>query len=452
MLRRAAAGLTGSGIKGQLLRAGAGGLGVRILSLFATLLSSVVLARVLGDSGYGLYVFALSVTALLALPVQVGLPTLVVRETAGAETKRDWVAMHSIRVWAIRVNFLFGAVVIVSIVGFTLFAGEWLSADTVRVFWVAAALILPLALTSTFGATLRGLRWVMSGLYPNDVLRPLLISALVAASLFFWSDGASPEIALVLNFISTVLVLLLLLVLVRRALPHESRPEHVREFMTRHWMRALFPLALISGMQMVNRTTDLVMIGVFLEPADVGHYKIAVSSASLLAIGLSTIGLVAMPYIRRLFIENDYRRLQLLASICSTVSVLLALPILLVFLFWGGDLLRFVYGEDFIAAWSPMLILSGAQLGNAFFGVLGPLLLMAGHERIAPWLMGISTIVNVALNAVLIPIYGISGAAVATGFSILTWNLLYWWAVKRLIRIDASLLGWLSIFLRRQDQ
>jgi O-antigen/teichoic acid export membrane protein len=441
MLRRAAAGMADKGIKGQLLRAGSGGLGVRIVSLFATLLSSVVLARVLGDDSYGLYVFALSVTALLALPVQVGIPILVIRETAGAEAARDWVALHSIRAWVLWVNVLFGLVIAAGVLLFTWVAGDHLTQDTRHVFWLAAVLILPVALTSTFGATLRGLRWVMSGLYPGEVLRPLLISAFVGASVYVWAKAPGPEVALLMNLIATLLVLGLLVLLVRHALPVESLGERARVFKTGPWLKSLIPLAMMSSLHMVNQNTDLVMLGFFRNSAEVGYYKIAVSGAGFVIFGLSAIQVVAMPYVSRFFTEQDHDRLQRLASVCAGVSVLLALPVIGIYLIWGRGLLGFVYGDTFAASWEPLLILSGAQLVNGFFGIVWPLLVMTGHERAGFRGLAIATVANVGLNAALIPGWGAVGAATATGISILIWNVLFWLAVRRYLNIDGSILG-----------
>ncbi len=441
MLLRAAAGMTGSGVKRQLLRAGAGGLGVRIVSLLATLMSSVVLARTLGDTGYGLYVFALSVMALLALPIQAGTPMLVIRETARAEAANDWVALHSIRAWAVRVNVLFGLAIAGAILLSTWVAGTRLSGDSRHIFWLVAMLILPVALTSTLGATLRGLRWVMSGLYPGEVLRPLLISAMVAASLFVWVDGPSPEIALVLNFVATVLVLLLLLMLVRRALPAHSRAERGRVFKTGPWLKSLLPLAMMSGLHLVNQNTDLVMLGFFRDAAEVGFYKIAVSGAGFVIFGLSAIQVVSMPYVSRFFTERDHVRLQRLAAACAGCSVLLALPVISIYLLWGRDLLEFVYGETFAASWQPLIILSAAQLANAAFGIVWPLLVMTGHERAGLRGLVFATVANVALNAALIPGWGTIGAATATGISILIWNILFWVAVRRYLGVDGSPFG-----------
>lgn len=441
MLRRVVGGMTSKGIKGQLLRAAAGGFGVRVLSLFATLLASVVLVRALGDDGYGIYVFALSVTALLALPVQVGTPTLVIRETASAEAANDWVALHSIRAWAIRVNLLFGAVLVSAILIFTWLAGDSLTQDRRQVFWLAAALIVPVSLTSTFGASLRGMRWVMSGLYPGEVLRPLLISALAGVSLFFWVGDLGPRGALLLNLAATMIVLGWLIVLVQRALPTESRPERIRIFKTKVWLKSLLPLGMMSSLHLVNQNTDLVMLGAFRDAAEVGYYKIAVAGAGFLTFGLAAVQVVAMPYVSRLFATQDFDRLQRLASACAGASVLLALPIIGIYLLWGRELLAFIYGDSFTVALEPMLILSCAQLVNGVFGIVWPLLVMTGHERAGFFGLAVATVANVGLNLVLIPTWGTLGAATATGISILIWNVLFWIAVRRYLNIDGSVLG-----------
>jgi O-antigen/teichoic acid export membrane protein len=88
-----------------------------------------------------------------------------------------------------------------------------------------------------------------------------------------------------------------------------------------------------------------------------------------------------------------------------------------------------------------MLVLSAAQIVNGFFGIVWPLLVMTGHEQAGFRGLLISTTANVALNALLIPIWGATGAAVASGTSIVTWNVLFWVSVRRHLRIDGSLTG-----------
>ena len=87
------------------------------------------------------------------------------------------------------------------------------------------------------------------------------------------------------------------------------------------------------------------------------------------------------------------------------------------------------------------MILSIAQLVNGFFGIVWPLLVMTGHERNGVYGLLAASLLNVPLNALLIPPYGVVGAAIATGISIIVWNLLFWFTVHRKLGIDGSILG-----------
>jgi O-antigen/teichoic acid export membrane protein len=441
MLQRAAARLAGNGLKAQLVRAGAGGLAVRILSLAVTMLSSVVLARSLGSTSYGLYVFVLSMTTLLALPVQVGIPTLVIRETANAERACDWVALHSIRAWVLRVNLGFGAMIVLAVLAFA-WARDGAITDEIRyAWWLSAALVIPVALIGTYGAVLRGLRRVVLGQLPADVIRPLLISVLVGAAWLFRPERLDAGLALFLNLVATLVVLAIIVALAIRALPADSRSEQRRAFKSKAWTLALLPLAMMSGLQVLSQNVDLIMLGLLRGPEEVAYYRIAVSAATLIIFGLSAIQVVAMPYISRFFQERDHARLQRLAGACAAASLVMALPVLLVFVAWGRPLIHLVYGSEFVPAWEPMLVLSAAQIVNGFFGIVWPLLVMTGHEQAGFRGLLISTTANVALNALLIPIWGATGAAVASGTSIVTWNVLFWVSVRRHLRIDGSLTG-----------
>src|SRR5687768_16624966 len=78
----------GSGLGARLLRASVGTATLRALSIALTFVVGVLLARVLGPGGYGLYVLVMAITALLTAPTELGLPALVLREVAAAHTRQ----------------------------------------------------------------------------------------------------------------------------------------------------------------------------------------------------------------------------------------------------------------------------------------------------------------------------------------------------------------------------
>jgi len=118
-----------------------------------------------------------------------------------------------------------------------------------------------------------------------------------------------------------------------------------------------------------------------------------------------------------------------------------AIPTAILFFIWGEPILRLVFGEEYVSAYSALVILSIANIFHAGFGILGPLLNMAGYEKVTAKGIAFAALCNVVLNFIFIPIYGVVGAALATGASLIVWNVVLWWAVIKNIGIDPSALN-----------
>jgi O-antigen/teichoic acid export membrane protein len=63
---------------------------------------------------------------------------------------------------------------------------------------------------------------------------------------------------------------------------------------------------------------------------------------------------------------------------------------------------------------------------------------MTAHQSTAAWVMGLSAVANVVLNAALIPIWGTTGAAIATAASIAAWNIILVIQVRRRLGIRTT--------------
>ena len=96
------------------------------------------------------------------------------------------------------------------------------------------------------------------------------------------------------------------------------------------------------------------------------------------------------------------------------------------------------FGSDFARGAMALGILSAAQLVNAFTGPANSLLNMTGHENDQLKAMIAGVLINVTLNAVLIPRWDIAGAAIATGTSLVLWNTLLVILVRWRLGVDAT--------------
>lgn len=392
-----------------------------------SLVISILLARLLGPEGYGVYAFAYAVVMLLALPAQAGLPTLLVRDVARYEAEESWGLLSGLLRRSNQLVALLTVLIIAVAVAVMLVFDLGFSAMERATFAWALALLPVMALGNLRGATLRGLRRVVQGQLPELGIRIglfalALAGVLGAASL--WpgvSIQLTPWLAMALHAAAALVAFLVGVWLLRRELPAAvARARRVYE--TRAWLRSLLPLTLLAGVAMINSRMDIVLLGVLATPADVGVYRVASSMASPIIFALTAVNVVVAPYFARAYAGDDRAGLQRLATWSARVSAAVALPTAAVLIAFGAPILGFVFGREFAAGATALALLAVGQLGNVAAGSVGNILNMSGHERDTVFASGAAAAVNLVLNLALIPSLGIEGAAIATMVSLILWN------------------------------
>jgi O-antigen/teichoic acid export membrane protein len=431
-----------NGLRTQLLRGVIGSVAVQIATIFLSLSLTVLLARTLGPRGYGIYAWVLALVSLIAIPAQFGLPNLVVRETAKAEVNEEWGLMRGLWFWA-------NAIALSTSLGLAIVGGVaiWLmidqfSSDQQVTLFLGLLLVPLIALGNIRGAALRGLRKVVLGQLPEHILRPGLLIVLIFAIVLILPSGEflAPH-AMGLHAISAAIAFGLGAWILWRVRPEPLNHQPKADFESWAWLAAIFPLALVSSMQLINKKTDILMLGLFATADDVGVYQVVVQVATAVAFGLGVVNIVIAPYFARLYEQRDMIRLQKLVTISARGTLIIALPVVLAFVLLGDHILRIVFGTEFTRGYVALAILTGGQLVNAAAGSVGFLLNMTGHERDTAVGLTVAAFSNVALNLALIPLFGMIGAAIATAMTLVIWNLILWYAVWRRLGINSAAFG-----------
>ena len=165
----------------------------------ATFLVGLQLARGLGPGGYGQYGIAMAMLTLAAVPSEFGRPQLVTREVAAASAREQRERLFGVIAWADRVVLTLAIPLSVLIA-----AGAWLVLESriVAVAVAVGAFAIPLvAFAKIRGAALQGLHFVVLGQTPITLLRPLLMSLMLAV-LFLLMPGADASEAMALNVVT----------------------------------------------------------------------------------------------------------------------------------------------------------------------------------------------------------------------------------------------------------
>lgn len=414
----------GERLRAQLLRGGAGTIALKIAHTFLALGATILLARMLGPDGYGTYAYVFALITLIAIPAKVGLPQLIVRETARAQAGEQWGLMRGLWRWGNLVVISFSlALVAASAMTVSVIAGRFSYVQIATFAW-ALTLVPLIALGNLRGAALLGLRKVVQGQLPEYVVRPgLLILLLLVAPLLWPGQVVTAAHAMGLNALAVAVAFTIGAWLLRRARPLPVT-HAVPTYQARRWLVSAMPLALTAGLQLINSQTDIIMLGFFSSAEEVGVYRVAVQGATLVAFGLQAVNMVVAPHFARLYAQGNIAGLQRMVTASARVILLSTFPVVAAFLIFGKEMLSLLFGTAFVPAYTALAILCVGQLINAAMGSVGLLLTMTRHEKDAAWGVAVAAAVNVALNLILIPAFGINGAAVATAITLATWNVL----------------------------
>ncbi len=422
----------------SLIKAFSGSALVKVFSLGLGFLLTLVLARVLSPAGYGVYSFILALITLLAIPAQMGVPEVVVRETAKFHASENWQTLKGLWRWSLLAVFITAifAVTIASI-GYLLYEPEKNSQYTSTFFW--GLFLLPfMAFASLRGAMLSGLRRVVVGQLPDTILRPLFLITLILAATVL-GVKVEPGMVMFCHVIAAVGVFIIGTYLLVKCAPRNIRQSLILESHASDWTKGAFSLALISGMYIVNQQLDILFLGWLATEEDVGIYKVISQMGMLVIFGQQMVRGVISPEISRFWTQKNLEKLESLAHLSGKISFSIALIVSMVFFLGGKLMLEVLFGTEYAVGFPAMIILCVGQLINASFGSLGNILSMTGYANSSLLALVLSICINCLLNIFLIPAWGLEGAACATTISIVFWNVMLWQIVRKKINIRPTI-------------
>lgn len=410
---------------------------VKLTGLVLAFGMNIVLARTMGVEGFGLFSFAFSVLMMLQVLTPLGLEGVLVREVAASLERGQSSRIKGLLLFSSSAILLFSIVAMV--IGYLtvrfVLPANWPYADTLLITLLA----LPAA-TLTVGAmaVLEAHRWPLISQLIGTVLRPLLVLIAVVAFYFLGSRITAELTASIFVVAYVIAILVALGYLLYRLDKGLWRQPAAME--SRAWFGMAVGFALTHAGFIITEQTDILMLSALTDPASVGIYRAAARYAYLVSFALLAASAPLQPMISAAFARGDRIRLQKSARKVAEIALAIGLPLALVMMIFAEQFMA-IFGADFTAGSHALIILVVAQMLNVLGGSVGYLMAMTGHERKVALASGLTGICNVVLNAILIPLFHLEGAAIATALSAAIWNLiLISWSIRHL-GINPTLIG-----------
>ena len=409
---------------------------IRVANVLLTLATSVLLARILGIEEFGKYAFLNSLILIISIPARMGLPQLVLRETAYAKREEEFGKIRGIWRWATK-TALGISLSITALVAVVVYFSRETFPDPLAAI-LALALIPLISLGNLRSASLRGFGRVVTGQLPELLLRPAFF--VIVLAYFFWRQppqGMTAVDGILINAGSALAAFLVgtaMLVHIVRRMPSQE----IEPFGDRTLILSAMSLGLIAGLTAINNNLDIIMIRFWMSERAVGLYRPASAISDVAMFGAQIVTVVIMPRVASLFRGKEIDQLERLVRRATWFSTAFGISALVAIFAFGSEMLSRLYGPEYAGAYWTLLILTLGQAVNASFGAAAALLNMSGLENRTLRAIAISISVNVVLNAILMNFMGINGAALATLLSVWCYKILLTRDIKRLLGVQTN--------------
>ena len=158
---------------------------------------------------------------------------------------------------------------------------------------------------------------------------------------------------------------------------------------------------------------DRLFVGAFLSAADTGVYQAASQITVLFGIVIGGFHGVFRPMVADIHAQGGTARLTALYRLCTKWTFYACMPIFVVILSMPRDVIAVVYGVAYSAAAKPLIILTLAQVFTVMTAGSHTVLVMTGRQKVFALICFATLPISAALNLMLVPRFGLGGAAAA---------------------------------------
>lgn len=408
---------------------------IRSLGAVLALGLQITLARILGTDEYGIYAFVISWITVITLFTSLGFDTSLAHYLPRYMHNAQWGSFSGIIRSSFRIT-LIASCVLAALTLIILLGTDDFDAKTAFIY--ALPLISIITMSNIRAASLRSLKRYASAVFPETILKPLLIIGGLLSFLIMGKQLSALS-AIVIQLIAAAVTLGVGIYLLRKTLHGLSTPARP-EYHTHDWLKTSLPMLLTSTSAYIISQTDIIMLGLLQDMAQSGIYS-AVSRISEAAVFfMAAINFVSAPLVSEAYQQGDRERLSSIVRTSTRISTALSLIVWTIFLLFGEDILE-IFGADFMIGYTALIILTFGHFINTAAGPVGVILSMSGRQLFTAKVMLSCAALNLVLNYFLIPEYGLQGAAVSTMTSTFLWNAVLLLKVNQTLEINASIFG-----------
>jgi len=390
---------------------------------------TIAISRSLSINDAGLFFLAMTIITVLVNVSTMGFTTTTVRYVAQNAALEKWNVVRGLIRYALSSVIIFSAIVFFIGLLFSSNISDFLQkSDLIKPLRVMLIALPLLVVIHIIAHAFQGIHRQLISVSLLNIFPQLSVLFLVFLSNFFEYNTS----ALSISFFFLIGVLMSLSLGCFKWFSQEKLNTNIDLSLVKKFSNSAKPIWLVVVMSTLVQWSSLLVLGIYESSEDVALYSVAHRVSLLVSLILVAVNSVASPNFAALSGKNEKNSLRESFNMSNRLIIFLGLPCIFLIILLS-DIVMGLFGANYIDGSKLLIILIIGQAFNVLTGSVGVILNMRGFEDDLKKAVLIASLTAIFASMILIPLYGVIGAALATAFAIAMQNLvcsIYVW--KRL--------------------
>lgn len=398
--------------------------GVKVMAAIGAFFLNILIAQTLGAEQAGYFFLAQAIIVIIAAVARQGFDNALVRFIAGYRAVGNHFLIAGIYQYAL--TRIIPALVVSSIL-------LWWCSDLISggifnkplltsVLSVGALVVLPLSISQFHGFCMQGQKRVALAM----TFQSAAVAVLALLIIYVLEPHNATQAMFGYAVSGFIVFIFSCLVWNKGRNPKVLKLPCQEKKLISQSVRPLFIILLLAQ---ITQWSGQLMLGAWNSTIDVAIFATAQRTAMLTSFILIAVNSIAAPKFAEAFKQDKLDDVKHIAKFSGQIMTVASLPVIIIMLVFAEWLMG-LFGDEFIQGANILRILALGQFVNVITGSVGYLLQMTGHEKILRNNVIISSFVMLVGGVMVVPFFGIYGAAIISALSIATQNLLCVYQVK----------------------
>jgi O-antigen/teichoic acid export membrane protein len=411
---------------------------IRVVSAGLAYLSQILLARWMGGSDYGVYVYVWTWVLLLGSMMDFGIASSAQKIIPEYRTGGEHALLRGFLAGSRWMTFVVSTAISALLAGIVKLLAPWIGASEIVPLYIGCITLPAFVVANTQDGIARSHDWMRLGLMPQFIVRQGLIIGITAGA-FMLGFHLGATAAMTASAAAVWIAMIAQMIVLNRRLAGHIEPG-ARAYDFRGWLAISLPILLVESFYLLLSYTDVLVLQQFRSSEEVGVYFAVVKTLALVSFIHYAMSATTAHRFAEYNALGDKARLSAYVAHAINWTFWPSLAATIVLLALGKPLL-WLFGPQFVIGYDIMFV---AAIGLVVRSAIGPverLLNMLGHQHICAAAYAAAFVMNVVLCVVLVPRFGGHGAAAATSISLFFETVLLFWIVRRRLGLHVLAFG-----------